>query len=473
MSTIFIGWGGNEALADELEKTLKSNGHDTVRGGGGPKQMFVGDQIIKQMNSCDRAILLVEDKKEGDSSNRISTNLMYEWGYLVGYRRVKHIYVFMIDKKTTELPSDLHGVWADEVSRKITSADGVTSAVKDDKTLADEIYKKFVVRLNEEKPDNYFEIIDKWPYISRDLENYKDYYNTTELAEHIVLGCLAAYYYNDNERFRSLLNRIESSGRISEIVSFAKIYVDVFINSGDMSGALSNAAFDYAQSIRYFLEYRKREMIPACTDCEQNSKGVQSYLDDIIDVLCYDLLGLINVLYLKNDNLSMDDPDDVKIIQQCHEDACTYFNMTLEKIETLEDRLDENNTPLIRLLRSYIHNDIAHLYKDMNNNEAYIDNLNKSVSNRSKLYEDIHNAFSRNTELQNKIQQEYFIALSEQCIVQPDIYVDVKKRRIASQYGDWREEEQRRQDVAYTNILLDRLSKNIEKFSGSGNSEKH
>ncbi len=442
MSNIFIGWGGNEALAQKLESKFKENGHNIVMGGGAPNQMFVGNQIIEQMKSCDKAILLVENYK----NIGFSTNLMYEWGYLVGYKRMKRIHVFLIDKHKSDLPSDLEGVWAEELTRK-KSDDG---GEKSDDELADEVYRLFENNLNKELPVNYFKIIDDWQYISRDLESDKDCYNSTEFEEYIVIGCLAAYYYNDNQRFRDSLDRISGRGRTGEIVSFAKTYVDVFLKSGDMANALLADEFMAEQRIQRILNRRKE------TVSFSNGGGKQpSVLDDIIDILCNDILGLINLLYLKDAGLTEQRKDD------CKNNALKYFKDTIKLIDKLEERFKDSNDCLIYLLRSYIFNDLAHLYKDViGNNEEYAKNLENSVENRFILWDNFKREFPTNVYMSDKLQQEYLIAFSEQCLLKND---SSSMSFIAAQYKKWKDEAKRKQKTEYTNRLLLRIKENLDK----------
>lgn len=441
MSNIFIGWGGNEELAKSLENKFKSNGHSIVMGGGTPNQMFVGNQIIEQMKSCDKAILLVENYK----GQGFSTNLMYEWGYLVGYKRMKRIHVFLIDKPKNDLPSDLKGVWAAELTRKKASGDEKT-----DDELSGEVYELFVNNLNTELPVNYFDTIDDWQYISRDLQNDTSCYNSAEFAQYIVIGCLAAYYYNDNQRFRDSLDKIASKGRTGEIVSFAKIYVDVFLKSGDMAYALPMGEFMAEQSIKRILE-RKKETVSF-----SGGGGEQpSVLDDIIDILCYDLLGLINLLYLKDSGLAESRKND------CKNNALDYFNKTIELIDELDVRFKDSNDSLIYLLRSYIYNDLAHLYRDIVcDDEKYRENLDLSVKNRFILWDNFKREFPANVYLSDKLHQEYFIALSEQYLVSNDSY---SMTHIAEQYKKWKDEAKRKQKTEYTNRLLMRIKENLDK----------
>lgn len=77
-------------MADTLADLITSKtGDHTIVGGGQPKDMFIGAQVIEQINRCDSAILLIEDK-----NGMISSNLMFEWGYIYAKYPVSNIHAF-------------------------------------------------------------------------------------------------------------------------------------------------------------------------------------------------------------------------------------------------------------------------------------------------------------------------------------------------------------------------------------------
>ena len=115
MSKIFIAWSGNNDIAVEVAKIIsaKNSAYECVVGGNhqGQSDLFVGGTILQQMKQCDQAILLIQKKGE---SGRISSNLMFEWGFLLAKLDVKKIHNFFIDISEDDkaIPSDLRGVWA-------------------------------------------------------------------------------------------------------------------------------------------------------------------------------------------------------------------------------------------------------------------------------------------------------------------------------------------------------------------------
>lgn len=76
----------------------------------------------------------------------------------------------------------------------------------------------------------------------------------------------------------------------------------------------------------------------------------------------------------------------------------------------------KNNVCLVLLLRSYTFNDIGYLYKDVFFDEnAFLENLTKSVEYRKQLHQTFKSSYPANIFLATKLEQEYIIALSDQC----------------------------------------------------------
>ena len=117
--SVFVVWGGNQELAGLVGRKLDSIHFSGVVGGGQPTDLFVGSQVLSQIHQCTRAIILVEDTSGIDlaSGYNLSDNLMFEWGYIIGTFPPSKVHVFLIDLSARDLPSDLAGSWASEVSR--------------------------------------------------------------------------------------------------------------------------------------------------------------------------------------------------------------------------------------------------------------------------------------------------------------------------------------------------------------------
>lgn len=425
-SNIFIAWSGNQALAYELKKLFDDKNFNVIVGGGSPNDMYVGAQVLKQINSCSCAILLVEDH-----GNSISHNLMFEWGYMMARMSPNDIHTFMINKSSRELPSDVLGTWVYEVKVDRSANDC-------DKTAAKEIYDIFIKNTQKSLKSSYFNIINEWTFIRNTFRDYKNY-NERQICDYLVFGCLAAYYYMDNTYLRDILNTVNGSDNLNRLVLFGKKYIDVFLHSNNMTSPLPESVF-------FSCMQTFQSLIDQPHDLTDNAVL-------FVDLLCFDICGLSNILYLRNEGL------DVGTHEYCKEKAAFYFDKMLELINTLEIRLPEEKC-LIHLMRAYAYNDIAHLYnQEFNNNVKYLEYLAKSVEERKNLHLGFVAKYPENKFLAVKLEQEYMIALSEQCLHMEEGFLKkVSFNTIKAKYEEWQKE------ITFTSSLTDRIKNNIDKI---------
>lgn len=426
MSNVFIGWSGNKSLADKIAGLIMTRtGNHAIVGGGQPKNMFIGAQIIDQINQCDTAILLVEDK---DGS--ISPNLMFEWGYITAKFAVNNIHTFLLNKQSKDLPSDLMGAWVNEIS-----FDTVTISEQE---LGEKILDVFLQNTKNKTVRNYFDLIDNWKKVYICLTD--ETLNSNQvLCEYILSGCLAAYYYQDNMMFRQALNNLKVPVAVNTVVQFAKAYVDIFIQSENMTKPLTQQ--DYFTAMQVFESIIKRQ------------KTFSNDVEMLLDLLNYDAYGLANVLFMKNSDL------DNETKKFCSNKAEECFEKEFELLDLFEETF-KNNVCLVLLLRSYMFNDIGHLYKDAFFDEnAFLENLTKSVEYRKQLHQTFKSSYPANIFLATKLEQEYIIALSEQCnYMEESVVKTMYKNLVVAKFEEWEKE------LVYTSSLTDRIKNNIQRF---------
>ena len=423
MSNIFIGWGGNVSLAFKVaESIMNRTGDHAVVGGGQPTDMFIGAQVIDQINRCDTALLLVED-----NNGTISSNLMFEWGYISARYEVSNIHAFLINKLSKDLPSDLMGSWVNEVTFDRSSTT--------EQELADKIADLFLQNTMNASVRNYFDLISNWKrvysYLTNDVPN-----SNQALCEYIISGCLAAYYYQDNMMLKQTMNTLKVPLAINIVVQFAKAYIDVFIMSENMTKPLSQKNF--FSVMQTFETVIKRQ------------KKLSRDVEMLLDILSYDAYGLANLLYMKNADL------DDETIKFCSDKAKECFEKDLELLELFEETF-QNNICLGLLIKSYIFNDMGHLYKNsFNDEQTFLKYLSISVEYRKQVHQTFTTSYPANTFLSTKLDQEYVIALSEQCNYMEDsILKTMYKSLVVTKLEEWEKE------LVYTSSLTDRIKNNI------------
>ncbi len=426
MDNVFIGWSGNKGVADALAQLIKERTKKTALvGGGSPKDMFIGAQVLSQINRCNLAILLVADKPNGE----ISSNLMFEWGYIMARFPVHHIHSFLLNKSVKDLPSDLMGTWASEVRfdpQKETEAD-----------IALKIYSIFEANLSEEPETDYFDLINNWKHIYAYLTDDRPK-SDIEICEYVLAGCLAAYYYMDNTVLRNALDSISGSNLVNTVVYFAKAYIDVFVVTENMLRPFSQDDF--------FVKMQDFDMVLARKRTDADS------LELFLDILCHSVYGLTCLLYMRNKEI------DAETLSFVADKAKKIYENGLSLISQMEKTMA--SPCLFQLLRSYMHNDFAHLYQQCSPDSAeFHEHLNRSVEERKALYQTFSSLYPENTFLATKFEQEYIVALSEQChYMENPLMRKMCENLVTTKFRDWQRE------LVYTSSLTDRIKQNIEKL---------
>lgn len=426
MDNIFIGWSGNKSLAESIAKIINiRTKHKAIIGGGEPKDMFIGAQVLRQIDQSNYAVLLVEDKTD----SQISSNLMFEWGYIMAKMPLNNICTVLINKSPRDLPSDLLGTWVFEVYYEKENYN--------EEILSNQIFNIIEKAFGSNTSMNYFDLIDRWNQVFSRLKA-NQYINETEKVEYLLMGCLAAYYYMDNVPFRNVLNTFSGNVTTNEVVAFAKSYVDLFIESANMTIPISQDTF-----------FR---LMQTFETTQSRHKNLPNELDTLLDILCNDAYGLSCSLFLANCGL------DQETIEFFSNKALTCYNNALKEIEIFHKK---HNCPcLYLLLNSYLNNDLGHLYqKIFDDQEKYRNLLQLSIDNRKKLHQTFASLYPNNVFLITKFEQEYIIALSEQCNYMENSFMKTMyEKMIISKFNEWQKE------LIYTSSLTDRIAANIKKI---------
>lgn len=244
--SVFVVWGGNQDLARRVGDKLNAIHFSGVVGGGQPTDLFVGSQVLSQIHQCTRAILLVEDTSGSNlpTGYNLSDNLMFEWGYIIGTFSPTKVHVFLIDLSVRDLPSDLAGSWASEVSR-----DGAT-----EDELAEEIVGTFQKDARHQVEVDKFEIMHMWTQVLRYVETYNTMPQSSdvELAHYLLHSMETCYYYMDDERFEELLNAMKPVSSVLEYaVAMVKANLRLFRETDGLQYALP---YDGYMELKTFFE---------------------------------------------------------------------------------------------------------------------------------------------------------------------------------------------------------------------------
>ena len=112
---IFIIWSGSDRAAQLVKRTLEQE-HKYICIVGGSfessKQMLtVGDTVIRQMISCNQAIVIFQNRHDG----RVSSNLYFELGFACSEYGLKKIHCVKRKGEAITLPSDFDNSFVEEI----------------------------------------------------------------------------------------------------------------------------------------------------------------------------------------------------------------------------------------------------------------------------------------------------------------------------------------------------------------------
>ena len=426
MDKFFIGWSGNMPLAEQVASLIEERTKNrAIVGGGQPKDMYIGAQVINQIQQCNFAILLVEDK-----NGQISPNLMFEWGYLMARLGVNNIYTFLINKNSRDLPSDLLGTWVFELE--------VDRNTENDKEIAEKVFNILNNNISFKSETNYFDLVSNWRQVFTSITN-KQPMTEQELCESLIAGCLAAYYYMDYRALRRALETVTGNVEVYPVISFCKAYIDVFIESENMMQPLDEDVF--FRVVQVFESTLTR------------NRCISEEIDLLVDVLCYNAYALACVLYLKNQDV------EESTVEFCTNRAKEYLEKILELMDVFEST-HTGNKCLLQIMRAYVYNDLAHLYKlSFNDNDNFLYYLGLSANERKALYQTFQALYPSNAFLAVKLEQEYIIVLSEQCVYMENSFTKtMTQNTIKKKVKEWEKE------LLFTSSLTERIKASMKLF---------
>lgn len=245
LEKVFIAWGGSQRLAALVGQKISALGFDPIVGGGSPTELFIGTQVFSQIRSCTRAVILVNGEgMEASPGFGLNDNLMFEWGYITGTYSPNKLHVFLIDTSVKDLPSDLGGSWATEVS----------TAELDVEEIADVIVAAFQKDATRHVELDKLKIMHMW----EDIKRYLDTHDTSpqcsdiELAQYLIHTAEVCDYYMEEEYAEALLNKAHPT---SSILSFAILLLKANIRLAlETNGLATSLPFDSFTELRAVFE---------------------------------------------------------------------------------------------------------------------------------------------------------------------------------------------------------------------------
>ena len=199
---VFIVWGGNRDLAEAVKKELRSKEWDAQIGGGDndtkPSNFHLPTEILNQLKSASRAILLIQGTGSSKKAVSFRPNLMFEWGFLASRLESDYLHEFVIDIDNRQLPSDLLGRWV------VPLHSGAVDAMA--RQIAAEFLKG--VRQTPINPLEVFKSSQKWWYWIRGVLDKKEPPDNLRLAEVLLHGIQPAFYLGQLTFLSHLISKL-------------------------------------------------------------------------------------------------------------------------------------------------------------------------------------------------------------------------------------------------------------------------
>ena len=238
---VFVAWGGNQELAQAVGLELIKHGYNGIVGGGIPTDMYIGTQVFSQIHQCTRAIILVENTRP-DAANPFSNNLMFEWGYLTAKMDPRKLHVFLLKESKKHLPSDLAGIWANEIN-------DVGQTIEQ---IAKEIAHLFMEAASRPIDVDKMEIFNRWNEIKRSFGEHQNspVFSEIECAHYLIHCIEVCYGYMEEEQLLALIDRIKpSSSALRFSLQVVKANITLFGESDGLTSQLSFDTFSELKSI--------------------------------------------------------------------------------------------------------------------------------------------------------------------------------------------------------------------------------
>ena len=431
---VFIGWSRNLDLAIALENQLKEKGFNCVIGGEyehNPPDVgtrrTVHETVINQMNRCNQAILLFQNK----NNNGISENLIYELGYLSAQNSYTNVHIIKIDITEDDLrlfPTDLHGVWGTNIS--------MSDYDDDNGRVAGKIVEIFEKKQCHIKKKNKFEILNNHHFVEYEMRIHfetptmSDY----DLASEIMDYTKSAFCYQEQidirqkmEKFNEQMSeRGNSSEELRLSVEYALVTLDLFCSTIPDKDSKSISMDEH--TFNYYLDRYKsivNRIIGKFTDDKTPDEESLNYFENVanhIGKICSDktkdfvsnnqfevfVLGqmLEHIAYLhhvylyKKEEIAADDK------KKYSKDGIDYCNKAIDILKVLMSNSEDEM--YAKLLLSYAYKCLSSFNDNLGEKDESERNQQKSLKLRSELNTYVVNTPAIRHSLKDYIMLEYY-----------------------------------------------------------------
>lgn len=391
---IFIGWSGNSDIAVAVKKELESkyNYRCFIGGNADNSSSFasVGDTVIRQIKSCNQAIIIFQNRSDGAVSN----NLFFELGFVLASYGQPKVHCVKRETERIVLPSDFDNSFVEAVS---------------DDDFVGGIIKYFIDRQKLSVNTNKMYLIDN-RYIIHDFLkcHYSDKGSKCsdyELAQYILFYMQAAHMFGDCEKIcREIIefkhaHQYEFSPELAVAVNLAISFLEFTDNikmteSGDMYIDIGI----YRKVVERYNELRA-EVI-------HDDMGT---FDEWADVFISEQLCYVYDLWAHNPEISEERRDQAmrRVIQ--------WSDIAVEDIEKLQAvapiRENNDHVGLLSLFKAYVYRNRFLAERHLKTGEE-LKWLNLTKNERVALKRNFEYG-SIDSHIIENLEMEYYLCITE------------------------------------------------------------
>ena len=395
---VFIAWSGSNTVAMKVKRIMEKDKKYVCSIGGNADNnsqfSSIGDTVIQQIKVCNQAIVVFQNRKDGNVSN----NLFFELGYVLAKYGQMKVHCVKRSNETVVLPSDFDNSFVEPID------DG-----DDDDIFAQRIVDYFLSRQKLSVNTNKMYLINN-RYIMHDyIESHysesgskcSDY----ELAQYILFYAEAANLFNDGKKVYGELLKFKNtyefdfSEELSISVNLALTYLSMVndsVTSGD--GYFSIDKHVFLRSKESFERLISR-IVP-------DDSGI---FDEWAYVIASELLAYTYMLFANNTEL------DDKMRRTLYTRSSDMSEKTLKAMDVLCEvapvKESNDDVGLLCLIKSYVYGN-EFLSKRYLGTGDELDSLKKSLDCCSQLKE-LYGSGTVDSQLYNTIHMRYYLLLSE------------------------------------------------------------
>lgn len=198
---IFVAWSGTNDVALKIKSILETKSYKCIIGGNSDNNSTfasIGDTVIQQIKTCNQAIVIFQNKKDGSVSN----NLFFELGYVMALYGSMKIHCVRRDSENVVLPSDFDNSFVEP----IPNANNDEAFVEG---IIDYFFKRQKLSVNENKMslmNNRYRIQD---YIQSHFSDRGSKCSDYELAQYLLFYMQAAHMFNDGVKVSRELKKFK------------------------------------------------------------------------------------------------------------------------------------------------------------------------------------------------------------------------------------------------------------------------